>query len=242
MSSAVTVEVGEVRADRVLPLASPLHTIVLLVILFGGAGWMYFSTARANAGAEPSRVALYGTTIVWEWLLAAYVLFGLRKRGKALSEATGARWRTARDVLRDIGIALAFWIVALLILGLVAVLLRFHGSREAVSAMAPEGAVQITLWILLCLTAGFCEETIFRGYLQKQVHAWTGSAPAGIVLSAAVFGICHIYQGVKAVVVITVYGLLFGILAYRRKSMRPGMMAHALHDTVSGLALRFLPK
>jgi membrane protease YdiL (CAAX protease family) len=242
MSSAVTVEVGEVRADRVLPLASPLHTIVLLVILFGGAGWMYFSTAHANASAEPSRVALYGTTIVWEWLLAAYVLFGLRKRGKALSEATGARWRTARDVLRDIGIALAFWIVALLILGLVAVVLRFHGSRETVSAMAPEGAVQITLWILLCLTAGFCEETIFRGYLQKQVHAWTGSAPAGIVLSAAVFGICHIYQGVKAVVVITVYGLLFGILAYRRKSMRPGMMAHALHDTVSGLALRFLPK
>ena len=91
MSPAVAVEVGEVRADRVLTLASPLHTIALLVILFGGAGWMYFSTAHANAGAKPGRVALYGTTIVWEWLLTAYVLFGLRKRGKALSEATGAR-------------------------------------------------------------------------------------------------------------------------------------------------------
>jgi hypothetical protein len=35
---------------------------------------------------------------------------------------------------------------------------------------------------------------------------------------------------------------LFGILAQWRKSLRPGMMTHALHDTVSGIAVRFLPK
>ena len=157
-------------------------------------------------------------------------------------EVTGARWTNAKDVLRDIGVALAFWMVALAVLGLVASLLHFHGSRQALSAMAPEGPAQIFVWILLCITAGFCEETIFRGYMQKQFVTWIGNVPVGIFLSAAIFGVCHIYQGTKAVVVITVYGVLFGILAQWRKSMRPGMMTHALHDTVSGLAVRFLPR
>ena len=72
-------------------------------------------------------------------------------------------------------------------------------------------------------------------------HGLAARLPAS-VLSGAIFGVCHIYQGVKAVVVITVYGVLFGILAQWRKSMRPGMMTHALHDTVSGLAVKLLPK
>jgi membrane protease YdiL (CAAX protease family) len=64
----------------------------------------------------------------------------------------------------------------------------------------------------------------------------------GVLLSAAIFGVCHFYQGAKAVVLIAVYGALFGVLAQARKSIRPGMITHALHDTVSGLAVKLLPK
>jgi membrane protease YdiL (CAAX protease family) len=120
-------------------------------------------------------------------------------------------------------------------------LLHFGGSKQSLSFLAPEGPAQIAAWLLVCVTAGFCEETIFRGYFQKQFIAWTKNEPVGIVLSAVIFGACHIYQGPKAVVVITVYGLLFGILAQWRKSMRPGMITHALHDAAGGLAVRFLP-
>ena len=74
-----------------------------------------------------------------------------------------------------------------------------------------------------------------RRYLQRQFCAWIGSIPAGVLLSAAVFGAGHIYQGGKPAIVIAVYGVLFGILAEMRKSLRPGMMAHAWHDTIIGL-------
>jgi Type II CAAX prenyl endopeptidase Rce1-like len=30
------------------------------------------------------------------------------------------------------------------------------------------GATEITFWIVLSVTAGICEETVFRGYLQRQ--------------------------------------------------------------------------
>ena len=35
---------------------------------------------------------------------------------------------------------------------------------------------------------------------------------------------------------------MFGVLAYWRRSLRPGMMAHAGNDAIVGLLLRLLPK
>jgi uncharacterized protein len=235
--------VGENSSDRVHEsVAGTLHTTVLLLVLTVSTSLMYFSAVRMRGVEHPSRLAFYATTMAWEWLLTIYVLFGVRLHGTSLVEVTGARWTSAKDVFRDLGIALVFWIIALLMLALTAFLLHFRGSRQSVSFLTPEGPMQVAAWVLVCVTAGFCEETIFRGYLQRQFIAWTRNVPAGLFLSAAVFGVCHIYQGPKAAVVITVFGLLFGMLAQWRKSIRPGMVTHALHDTVSGLAVKFLPR
>ena len=85
------------------------------------------------------------------------------------------------------------------------------------------------------VTAGICEETIFRGYLQRQFMALTKSAPAGILFSAAAFGVVHAYQGFRMVILIGLYGAMFGILAYCRGSIRPGMIAHAWQDSLNGV-------
>jgi len=174
---------------------------------------MYISASRMRSVEQPRRVVFYITTIVWEWLLMGYVLFGVRRHGTSLWDVLGARWKNAKDFFRDMGIALLFWFLALVVLGAVAYLLHYERMSQSVRFLAPEGATEILLWIAVSLTAGICEETIFRGYLQKQLIAWTGNAPAGVVLSAAAFGVGHIYQGAKATVVIGAYGLLFGILA-----------------------------
>ena len=97
--------------------------------------------------------------------------------------------------------------------------------------------MESALFLLLALTAGICEEMIFRGYLQRQFTAWTGSTAAGIVLQGIVFGAAHAYQGLSMVFIISVYGCMFGLLAWWRKSLRPGMMAHFIQDAVSGLVL-----
>jgi membrane protease YdiL (CAAX protease family) len=231
---------GAAAASPDRPVAGVLHTLVLLAVLLGGAGMMYFSADQLRVAEHPNRTALYLTTAMWEWTLTAYVLWGVWKRGVSLNEVTGAKWKSFADFARDFGIAVLFWFVALMVLGATAVALHFRGSKASVGFLAPHGVTQIALWVLVSVTAGFCEETIFRGYLQKQFIAWSGSAATGVVASSVVFGACHVYQGVKPAIVITVYGLMFGMLAQWRKSLRPGMMTHALHDTVSGIAVRFL--
>jgi membrane protease YdiL (CAAX protease family) len=104
-------------------------------------------------------------------------------------------------------------------------------------ALAPHTYLEAGLFVLLSVCAGLCEEIIFRGYLQSQFRAMGRSAIIGIVAAAAIFGLAHGYQGGRMMIVIGVYGMFFGILAHFRKSLRPGMMAHAFQDSLSGIVL-----
>ena len=51
--------------------------------------------------------------------------------------------------------------------------------------------------------------------------ALTKSAPAGILLSVATFGAAHAYQGFRMVIMIGLYGVMFGILAYLARKRSP---------------------
>jgi membrane protease YdiL (CAAX protease family) len=101
--------------------------------------------------------------------------------------------------------------------------------------MLPHQALDIALWIALSMSAGFAEELVFRGYFQAQFHALTRNASIALVLQAILFGVTHGYQGARACVTITLYGLLMGALANARGSLRPGMIAHAWTDIAAGI-------
>lgn len=107
-------------------------------------------------------------------------------------------------------------------------------AAAAIDTLLPKSLSEIVMWILLCLTAGFCEEVVFRGYLQKQFHAFTGSVTAAILLQGIVFGITHGYQGWDNVIVISVLGCLFGILAAWRGNLRVNIISHAWSDIWGG--------
>jgi len=94
--------------------------------------------------------------------------------------------------------------------------------------------VEKELWVVLSITAGICEEAIYRSYLQRQFIALTKSVPLGIVLSALVFGAAHSYQGLAQAMLIGTLGAMGGTLAYWRRSVRPGMIAHVLQDVLGG--------
>jgi membrane protease YdiL (CAAX protease family) len=112
------------------------------------------------------------------------------------------------------------------------------GGRNAAQGLLPQGILESLAWLPLALSAGFCEELAFRGYLQKQFQAITGSAWMAVLIQAIVFGIGHLYEGVGAVARITLFGVLFGLFALWRKSLRPGMIAHAWSDIFGVIIFR----
>jgi hypothetical protein len=224
------------------PIASRIHTIGLLVII---AAWAWAGTITAATVRAHPRVPLmffYLQAVIFEWLIVGYVVIGVRRQGGSLRQLIGGSWKRVRDFGRDVLVASVFWIAALVCLGALKLALHANRDVDAVRFLAPQSRGDIAVWILVSLTAGFCEETIFRGYLQRQFLAWTGNPPLGILLAAAIFGSVHAYQGAKQTILLGAFGALFGILAYQRRSLRPGIMAHAWNDAIFGLLIRLLPK
>ena len=227
-----------------MPVAPAWHTALFVVVIVGFAALA--ARTQGQMIAQRGRVTFYLLTMAWEYLLVGYILWGARQRGVALREIVGGRWKSPEDLLIDVAVAFAFWIVAAgtlaalsFALGL-ASLARVAEAKKQLGAILPATGLELALWLLLSATAGFCEEIMFRGYLQRQFRAATRSAAAAIVLQAVVFGIGHAYQGGRRILLIAVYGALFGLLAAWRKSLRPGMIGHALQDSFSGIAFRLL--
>jgi membrane protease YdiL (CAAX protease family) len=222
-------------SDRHPQIASPIHTILVLATLGGWAIWHKSFADQLSATANPNRVRFYIVTLFYEWLLFVLVVAGVRLRGTSVFVVLGDHWHSVREVLWDIGIAAGFWIVAAALLWTFGWLLRTAALGQSMQIILPHGVTELTSWIALSVTAGICEETIFRGYLQRQFMALTKSTPAGILLSAAAFGAAHVYQGFRMVILIGLYGAMFGTLAYWRGSVRPGMIAHAWQDSLNGV-------
>lgn len=232
------------------PVASYVHTAVVLVIMVG-VSIMSAKTLEARQQANDIRSPFnqYLSTMVWLWLLAGLSYLGMRARKTPLREVIGGRWKRFDDFLIDLAIAGGFWLASALCLAGLKVLLD-HGkpttldnlpeAAKNLAPLIPHTPREIAFWILLSVTAGLCEEFVFRGYLQRQFTTLTRNAAAGIALSALFFSFGHLYQGVEQMLLIGLYGAMFGTLAFFRKSLRPGMMAHAWQDTLSGLALSVL--
>jgi uncharacterized protein len=228
-------------------LAPWWHTALMVIIILS------LSVAGVRQlrsfGNQPLHLAAnYILTILYEWFLAGLVLWGLHMRRVPLRQLLGERRPGARAWLTDIGVALGYWAGALLLLAVLGnLLVKLSGSHidpqkigDVTQKLAPVTGLEMVLFLVLSISAGICEELVFRGYLQQQFARMTHRVWIGIALSALVFGGAHGYEGIAGIVLIAAYGAMFGVLARMRRGLRTGMIAHAWHDSISGVALVLL--
>lgn len=234
------------ETKRRKPVAPWLHTALVLAIVIGFS--IGGSSNQQAFIARHGRVLLYLITMAFQWAICLFVIYSASRRQVSLGELVGGRWSNVEDVLLDLAIAAGFWLAAILTLGLVGWALglrqpvHLEEAKKMINMLGPHTGIEMALWVSLASTAGFCEEVIFRGLLQRQFAALTNSVVAGVVLQAAVFGASHGYQGGLRMILIGVFGAMFGALAAWRKSLRPGMFVHAGQDTMAGAAMFALSK
>jgi membrane protease YdiL (CAAX protease family) len=220
------------------PVASTRHSLVFLGIVAGVilAGFAAQNRRVSGGGLVESHahvIPIYLSVSILNWLLALWVWKGIRAHGGSVHALIGGSWGSRREILRDLGIAVLFWgafvAVAWGIHGLLG-----HGNEKSVDVLLPRTALEIAVWIATSASAGFCEELVFRGYVQRQALALSQSAPVAVAAQGLVFGMMHAYQGWRAVVSISILGMMFGGLAAWRKTLRIGMVAHAWQDVWAG--------
>ena len=234
------------RAQKPELIASVAHTVRLICILAVCVGVELIARRlphHAGSGTAARRLmaGFYISMILSEWALVFGVWRGIRKRGNCLQDLIGGRWNTWQKIAVDVVLSLGLGVVCLsLLMGLSFASRSFMGERQThvANPMLPHGSLETLLWVGLSLTAGFCEELAFRGYFQKQFQAMTGSVAVALFAQALIFGLLHIYEGIFLAIMITGFGVLFGLMAHWRRSLRPGMLAHAGWDLVAMVLLR----
>lgn len=217
------------------PLAPWWHTLLVLLPLAAGsiASLVQGGLPDAHVPGLTPRLSSYLTVLVEEWLIVGLIWLALRRRGRSIGALVSGSWQTRRLFFRDLGLALGFMAVAVPLVG---VLTRLLGADTAqtLANIIPHSRIELVVWLALAATGGFCEEVVFRGYLARQFGAWTGSRVLAVFLQGVAFGLAHGYYG-KTMIAITVQGWMFGLLVLWRRSLRPGILAHAFQDIVGGV-------
>ena len=160
--------------------------------------------ALIRAGQTEQRSTMYAS-ITWEtWatcLVVVALWFGLGRDAKTLGL-----------VLRIEGWAWAGLALALVLCGLVVAQTRMVAASaeqqarlreqgELLSWFGPHTPAELRRFDLLSVTAGICEEVLFRGFLIAYLTTALGSPFwAGALLSSLAFGLAHSYQGPAGVV------------------------------------------
>jgi uncharacterized protein len=215
---------------------------IAIAVVYPLIGWYRFR--RLEARPEPVgrgvKFRLYASVIVSQWTLVATA---------ALLLAT--RWQGLGAIGQGPGISiLRTALAALALLGGFALLSRYSLAQLRIAAatdlpthvrkagrILPRDRVEQAGYVPVAITAGVCEEILYRGWLPWALAAWTGSAAAGFVGAAIVFGAGHAYQGRNGVVLTTLLALFLGGVVAWTGSLLPGQFLHVAVDLVNGLAV-----
>lgn len=184
------------------------------------------------------RLFLYLATIVFQWTLAGIVAWRALARGLSLCDlglcfsdaARMAGWAVAGSVV--------FGVLQWMNLRRMG---RLPAEKRGIlqplaERIFPLRAAEAPPFLLLALTAGICEEFLYRGFA---LAALTRAGVPGwfaVFASAVLFGLAHLYQGRGGFVATSLLGVIFGFVRLAYTSLLPPVVWHFAVDAVAGFA------
>jgi CAAX protease family protein len=101
--------------------------------------------------------------------------------------------------------------------------------------MLPHDPRELRWFSAVGITAGVCEELLYRGFVLWYLGHWLPIGPA-VAGSAIVFGVGHFYQGPRGMIVTAIVGAFMAAIYLVSGSLLAPMVIHALMDLYSGWA------
>lgn len=216
------------------------HLLFVVLAVFGpvwGSTVGYRRLTRA-ASHDLARVrgSVYRVAIAMQWTLTAAAF--------ALWVATGRSWSLLGVVpFPTWGLGGTVLGAAIVIVFVVRQRREALGDDEAlaevrermrhIEPMLPRTPAEMRTFVMLAITAGICEELLYRGFMIFYVSRMTNLFVAAAVVSV-IFGIGHVYQGRRGVLLTASAGAFLAAVYLISGSLFVAMLLHALMDVHSG--------
>lgn len=190
--------------------------LVVVIVTLCITAW-YFKMRLAGTpyhGSPPARVrqaAMVSGVVIGEWLTVWICWLCFRRAasfGSLFQTRTNSLWR-------DLGIGT---VIAGFFIFLAALM------RQDVEPMP------VLYVILLSLTAGVCEELLFRGFLISLIASAGWGWMMKILLTCVAFGLGHIYMGLGSAAWAMLIGIGFAAVTLWRRNIWAAATAHFLID------------
>ena len=108
---------------------------------------------------------------------------------------------------------------------------RWRKFIPDISTLIPTTVRERLIFSAVAISAGICEEIVFRGWLLYVLHTPIGLTGMALVLvAAALFGLCHIYQGPTGVLGATAAGVVLTGVYVATGALLAPIVLHALID------------
>ena len=206
------------------PKVVALVFVICMVLVVIVGGWVQLS---AFPGFLPG---LYITE--WILILGPPLIF-LKRKGMEVKKALGLEGLRFKHVLLGFLGGVGSYFIFMEIMFLMEVILGPYPEEFLKPLMKwfPTSWLEFIPWILgMAFSAGICEETLFRGFIQNGLERSWGPSKA-LVVASVLFGVFHLdpWRSPPAVFI----GLVAGCLLLKTRSLYAAM---ALHTTTNSIA------
>jgi membrane protease YdiL (CAAX protease family) len=212
---------------------------IALVSFFPIAGYLLFrSLKKADSINLTSRkLRIYAYIILSEWAFVIALLWLSHRHGLSIGDLGENVSNIDLTVIATVVLFTVFMVMAYFNVRQLRQmkLEKLRAALGPLKRFLPDNKPESIAFALIALTAGICEELLYRGWLQNLLAYGTGSVWIGLVLGAVVFGSGHAYQGTMGMIQTGIIGLVFGIVFVFTENLIAGQILHFTIDAVNGI-------
>jgi uncharacterized protein len=220
----------------VLDFQDHLLAALLVLALPPRAWWSFRTLSNAAPERQPAlRRRMYVAAMLTQWVLSAFLIVHWLMSGRDWLPLGLSTAVTPGAIGVAVGLLIVITLMILQTTGAnrARFLERARSRLEHVKALLPHTLTELRWFNAVAVTAGVCEELMFRGFLIWYLAHFTGMVQAAL-LSSLSFGIGHAYQGPRYVVITGLLGAFLAGIYLLSGSLILSMTIHALMDLNSG--------
>ncbi len=213
-----------------------LAVVLLALCVDGLVLWPNFAR-KVTVDATKARRTLWSQWMLMLWACSALVM-ALWIAQEVPMSAVGLDiprgWRLWAPIVLIVAVVCGQIHVAVKISRLPGPHAKLRDQLGSTGLVTPHKASELPAWLGMSVSAGFCEELLFRGFLiwiLQPVAGWWVAA----IASLATFSAVHAYQGTAGMLRSATIGAALTAMLALTHSLWPAIVLHAALDWMGGL-------